>query len=619
MKENKAFEIEILPDKIKHQFPSPISLRKAFEELNLHLLYPCGGNHSCGKCAIQFLGQCPEPTYQDSLFFTPQELQQGWRLSCMTNIYQSGTVLIPGENRLNHLTGLRTSVPEQISVKPPLKKYFLKLSAATLENLKSDIQLIQEEVDREYQIQSTVSLPVLKKLPVVLRENGYQVTVTVMEQEIIDIEGGNTVDQAYGLAIDLGTTTVVISLHHLPSGETIDIAASINPQARFGSDLISRLTYISQQTDGLEHLHKVIIQGINSLIAELCKTHQVDNNNLYIITLSGNAGMNHLLLGINPQSLALAPYTPVFKDLRKEKAVDLGLAVNGQANILIAPNLGGFVGGDVVADMLVAGFGKKEEGSKLLIDIGTNCEVVVETDSIRLTASSPAGPALEGACISFGMRAESGAIYDAHWQGSELSVDTIDDEPARGICGSGLFHLIDVLIQKKILKSTGKWCESDDLDTEEAAEFYRQRMGLYRGEYAALITGVLQGAKRNIYLTQTDIRAFQLAKSAITSAWLVLCRLAEIQPLAIKNVYLAGAFGNFIRPQTAVDLKLVPAIDLNRIHFIGNASLEGARRILLDQEQLKQVDLLARTTRFVEMAGRADFQDLYIQNMMLYE
>ncbi len=491
--------------------------------------------------------------------------------------------------------------------------------AEGLQNLKCDIQLVQEEIEREYQIRATVSLPVLRRLPEVLRENDYQVTVTVMDQEIIDVEGGNTVEQAFGLAIDLGTTTVVVSLHHLLSGETIDIAASINPQARFGSDLISRLTYISQQADGLEHLHKVIIQGINSLVAELCKIHQVATNNVYLMTLSGNAGMNHLFLGINPQSLALAPYTPVFKELRKERAADLGLAVSTGANILITPNLGGFVGGDVLADMLVAGFGQKDKKSKLLIDIGTNCEVVVETDSIRMTASSPAGPALEGASISFGMRAESGAIYDAHWQGSELLVDTIDDEPARGICGSGLFHLIDVLIQKKIIKSTGKWNEQSDLDTAEIIEFYRQRMGLYRGEHALLIEGVLQGAKRNIYLTQTDIRAFQLAKSAITSAWQVLCQLAGIQPLAIEDVYLAGAFGNFIRPRTAVDLKLVPAIDLNRIHFIGNASLEGARRILLDQDQLKQVDWLAASTRFVELAGRADFQDLYVQNMILYE
>jgi uncharacterized 2Fe-2S/4Fe-4S cluster protein (DUF4445 family) len=619
MKENKKLWIEILPDNIRHQFPSPVALKKVCEELNLHLLYPCGGNHSCGKCAVQFVGHCPDPTYQDRLFFTPHELEQGWRLSCLVQIGQSSTVRIPLENRLNQLTALKSSVAEQISLQPALKKYFLKLSPATPQHLKSDIQLVQEVIDREYQIQSTVSLAVLKRLPMVLRENAYRLTVTVMGQEIIDIEGGDTVSQLYGLAIDLGTTTLVISLHNLCSGETVDITSSINPQARFGTDLISRLSYITQQADGLEHLHKVIIQGINSLVAELCKIHQVDTRHLYVITVSGNAGMNHLLLGINPQSLALAPYTPVFKQMRKERAIDLGLAVNEQAAILVAPNLGGFVGGDVLADMLVAGFGGAGGASRLLIDIGTNCEVVVETDSIRLTASSPAGPALEGACISFGMRAESGAIYDAHWQGNELVIDTIDNEPARGICGSGLFHLIDALIQKKILKSTGRWAGTDDLANSEMDEIYRQRMGSFRGESALLINGILHGAKRNIYLTQSDIRAFQLAKSAITSAWQVLCRLAEIQPLAIGNVYLAGAFGNFIRPQTAVDLNLVPGIGLDRIHFIGNASLEGARRILLNREQLSQIDLLARTTRFVELAGRADFQDLYIQNMMLYE
>ena len=614
---SKVHWIEILPDKVKLKSTSPVSLKRVLDEINLHVLYPCGGNHTCGKCAVQFQGSVPEPSYHDYLFFTPQELQEGWRLSCVTVISSSCTVLIPAENRLYYNKELKTSAHEPISAQPVLKKYYLKLIPASLDNLKGDVQLIQEGIYKEHQLETILLLPVLKRLPAILRDNQYQITVTVMNQKILDIEGGNTVDKAYGVAIDLGTTSLVASLHHLPSGETIGIASSINPQVRFGADLISRFTYISRERGGLEQLQQEIIQGINSLIAELCGSFEVSLKNLYLLTVSANSGMNHLLLGINPQSLAMAPYTPVFKDLREEKATDLGLEVNEEAVVMVLPNLGGFVGGDVLADMLVAGFGKGEGIYKLLIDIGTNCEVVVESDSIRLATSAPAGPALEGACISFGMRAESGAIYDAHWQENELLVDTIDNEPARGICGSGLFHLVDALLQKKIIKTSGKWAEYNELDSKAAKDFYSQKMGIHSGEPALLVCGIINGARRNVYLTQGDIRAFQLAKSAITSAWQVLCNLAGLQPSVIAQVYIAGAFGNFIRSRAAIALKLVPAIDINRIHFIGDASLEGARRVLLNVTHLNQVELLARTTQFVELAGRADFEELYVQNLML--
>jgi uncharacterized 2Fe-2S/4Fe-4S cluster protein (DUF4445 family) len=613
----EALWIEILPDKIRHQFPSPIALKTVFEEIDLPVLYPCGGNHTCGKCAVQFKGSCPDPSYHDQLFFTPQELQEGWRLSCVTVVSSPSTVYIPAENRLYYNREVKTSLQELIPVQPVLKKYFLKLSPATLENLKGDIQLVQENIYQEHQIRTTLPLSVLKRLPAVLRENRYQLTVTVLNQQIIDIEGGDKVEHAYGLAVDLGTTSLVASLHHLPSGETLGIASSINPQVRFGADLISRLTYLSREKNGLLHLQQVIIQAINSLIEELCGSYDISLRNLYILTVSGNSGMNHLLLGIDPQSLALAPYTPVFKELREEKGRDLGLEVNEQAIVMVLPNLGGFVGGDVLADMLVAGFGQGDRTIKLLIDIGTNCEVVVETGAVRLTASAPAGPALEGSCISFGMRAEPGAIYDAHWQGNELLVDTIDNEPARGICGSGLFHLIDALMQKKIIQSNGKWATVDDLNNETVTGFYRQKMGTHNGEVAVLLCGVLTGAKRNVYLTQGDIRAFQLAKSAITSAWQVLCGLARIQPSAIDEVYIAGAFGNFIRSRAAINLNVVPRIDINRIHFIGDASLEGSRRVLLNDQELNRIEKLAATTQFIELAGRTDFQELYVHNLLL--
>jgi uncharacterized 2Fe-2S/4Fe-4S cluster protein (DUF4445 family) len=617
MSAEKKFSIEILPDGIRYDSPSGISLKQFFEEIKLPVLYPCGGNHSCGKCAVQFLKQPPAPSYEDNLFFTPGEIEQGWRLACTTRISASTTLLIPDELRLNRMIGLKSSVHKHITPQLTLKKYFLHVSPPTLQNLKSDTELILDALEKEFQQHPVISLAVVKKLPALLHNQNRSLTVTVLDQECIQVEEGNTVDRAYGLAVDLGTTTLVVSLHHLPSGQTLGIESTVNPQALFGADLISRLTFVAREPEGLLKLQTTVLQGINNLIAGLCKMQQVQPENIYLMTLAGNAGMNHLFLGIDPQYLALAPYTPVFKELRKEKAMDLQVNILDRAKILVAPNLGGFVGGDVLADMLVAGFGKEEAEIKLLIDIGTNCEVVLEIPGMRLAASSPAGPALEGACISFGMRAEAGAIYDAAWMQEDLVVATIDGDPPRGICGSGLFHLINALLELNVIKPGGKWADQDDVTDPAIKKFFREKMSHIKAESALLVAGTFNSAKRNIYLTQSDIRAFQLAKSAITSAWQVLCRKAAIKPEDIRNVYIAGAFGNFIRPGAAVDLNLVPKIDRDHIHFIGNASLEGARRMLLDQENIWQVERLARQTQFIELAGREDFQELYVENLLL--
>ena len=345
-----------------------------------------------------------------------------------------------------------------------------------------------------------------------------------------------------------------------------------------------------------------MIRYIGQTIGTGCQETGISPEDINHIVLSANTVMNHIFLGVDPVQIAQAPYTPVFSRARSVPAGDLGLEILAEAPVFISPNIGGFVGGDVVSDMLVAGFGRNSKGARLLIDIGTNCEVVLEYNGRIWAASSPAGPALEGVCITHGMRAVPGAILDAKIVNDDLELQTVGNEAPRGICGSGLFHLADVLSSMGFIASSGRIREPAAVPDKRFAK----ATGRIRTE---------EDHRRSIAvsemidLTQDDLREFQLAKAAIASAWQYLCSSAGCRPEEINTVYIAGAFGNYIRPQAAIDLK--------QVHFIGNASLEGARMMLLNQKYQRRAGRLAEQTVFIELAGRPEFQDIYIENMGL--
>ena len=316
--------------------------------------------------------------------------------------------------------------------------------------------------------------------------------------------------------------------------------------------------------------------------------------------------MNHFFLGINPKNLGFAPFKPEFYKMKEVLARKVGLTIQPQASVYVMPNIGGYVGGDIISDLLCAGFGKQDHKIKLLIDIGTNCEVVLEHPDGRLATSSPAGPALEGACIRFGMRAESGAIYDIDDSGNVL---TIKNNPVRGICGSGLFHLIDALYTIGLIKASGLIEDNKSNSRFVIREFESQKLILLDNEGSQ--------SAREVYLTQGDVREFQLARAAIIAAWKMLSDLAGIKTSDIDDVYIAGAFGNFIRPEAAIKLGLVPLRDINKIHLIGNGSLEGGRLILTNADLLDRASNLAETTKFVELGGKPEFQEVFVENMTL--
>ena len=449
-------------------------------------------------------------------------------------------------------------------------------------------------------------------MPETVRNGQDQITLTFYQGQIIAVESSDTRKKLYGIALDLGTTTIVFSIIDLNHGKTEYLHAGPNPQRKFGDDLISRLAYLGKGKKHLDTMNESVIDLLNHMIHQRCREIHILPDHIMMLTLSANTVMNHLFLGVDPRHIGQAPYTPVFAHARSFSAEQIGLDINPQAPVLISPNIGGFVGGDIVSDMLVAGFGKHRKHVQLLIDIGTNCEVVLEKDGQIWAASSPAGPALEGACISSGIPAAPGAILDADLARDDLNLLTIDHQTPRGICGSGLFHLVDLFYRMEFIDTNGRIRKRQDITDPVLRKIAEKRITEAENHYRAITV------HHHIQLNQNDIRQFQMAKAAIAAAWQLLCEKAGCLPANIGSVYIAGAFGNYIRPKAAVDLGMIPSIDLKKIHFIGNASLvQGARMMLINRKYQKKADRLARMVNFVELAGRPEFQEKYVENMRL--
>ena len=604
--QNKMHRICIEPEGKKIPVPSGSALVDILQSSGYPIILPCGGNGSCGKCLVKFLSGAPKPVYEETLFITRKQLDNGMRLACLSRIRDDARLSIERIRELTREQILTTGRSHQIKPEPAVSKKIVAVTPASLENLKSDEQIILQKGDLSIEI-----LDILRQLPGFIRQGKPRATLTFYQRKVISVESGDTRDRMFGIALDLGTTTIVFSIIDLIHGKTLSLHAGPNPQRQFGDDLISRLTYVRGGTDHLRKLRSGVIDYLNRMVHKGCKELQISPTDQFMLTVSGNTVMNHIFLGVDPSRIGHAPYTPVFTHARSFTAEQLDLNIHPQAPVFISPNIGGFVGGDIISDMLVAGFGRRNKGVQLLIDIGTNCEVVLEKDGSLWAASSPAGPALEGACIAHGMRAVSGAILDAKLKEAELEVQTINQETPKGICGSGLFHLVDLFFRLHLINSSGRINKPEDVTDTVSRHVAESRITTLNDHSRSI------NIYENILLTQNDIREFQLAKAAIASAWQFLCETAGCQPADVENVYIAGAFGNYIRPQAAINLGLIPALELNRVHFIGNASLEGARMMLLNRKYQKTADRIAKRTNFIELAGRPEFQEKYVQNMRL--
>jgi uncharacterized 2Fe-2S/4Fe-4S cluster protein (DUF4445 family) len=461
-----------------------------------------------------------------------------------------------------------------------------------------------------------ISLQILKKIPILIRKADFKITVTICNDEIIDIESGNTAKKSYGIAFDIGTTTVVGYLIDLGSGEELSAIAKTNPQVIHGDDVISRIGFAQQPKGGLEKLQKEAVNTLNEIIRETTQKAKIDKCNIYEAVIVGNTCMHHLFLGLNPINLASSPYIPIIKESLSLKVKDIpGLSLNPAANIYMLPNISAFVGADILAGILSTSMWR-EDKTILLVDLGTNGEVVLGSKGEFWACSAAAGPAFEGSRISSGMRAAEGAIDKVKIDNKFITYKVIEDGKVRGICGSGLIDLIAELLKLGLINKSGKFIDREEGNSELSEEIRKRIIKEQKGNKFLLVKGKETENEKPIYLTQRDIREVQLAKAAIFAGIKILLKEVNIPLRDIQEIFLAGAFGNFIDKKSAIRIGLLPNLSLKKIESVGNAAGRGAEITLCSKKMREVSEEISKKVKYVELSSRPDFQEEFIKAMI---
>lgn len=416
----------------------------------------------------------------------------------------------------------------------------------------------------------------------------------------------------YGLSFDIGTTTVVGRLWDLTRAKSLGTAARTNPQSDYGADVISRIMYCNMAEGNLRKMQHKISDCLNDVIEELSKEFNIDSLNIRKISAVGNTTMSHLLLGIDPKSLALAPFTPGFTGSVFAYAKDLNIKIHPEAKVNVLPNIAGHVGSDTVAVLLSSNL-KKMEGGNLAIDIGTNGEILLACNGQVLACSTAAGPAFEGACIEQGMRAATGAIEGVRITSNDVELSVIGETQPLGICGSGLIDCVAELLKSGLVTDKGKLLTKEEaLNTGLTDSIINRLVKGNKGNSFILY----QGARgKTIAITQKDIREVQLAKGAILAGIRIMLQQLELTNDDIQRVFLAGAFGNYIKKDSAITIGLLPDIPVEKVISIGNAAGVGASMALLSDASLKEANELAESTEHIELALHPDFQAIFLKSM----
>jgi len=413
-----------------------------------------------------------------------------------------------------------------------------------------------------------------------------------------------------GIALDIGTTSVAATLFNLYSGEERDSAAAHNRQIRFGDDVISRIKYVREHPDGLAVLQKEVLRTVNRLILILCKSCDEKVSSVFHIAVAGNTTMQQILIGIDPSELGEYPFAPAFREAQYLPARSIGLKAAPAAELVVFPQIGGFVGGDTVAGLLAAGFDNLKSPS-LFVDIGTNGEIALFSGGEIYAASTAAGPAFEGARIYHGMRAKEGAVDQVWMVGDQLHCHTIGDGKPSGLCGSALIDCVALLLENGVVDTSGRMAVSPRTPAPLVSRIFE---GPDRQPAFALTYG--EDNQPEVFLTQRDVRELQLASGTIRAGIETLLHMAGLRAKDLDGISLAGGFGNYIRREKALVIGLLPTVHYLKIHFIGNAALTGAKRGLLARTEMDRAGKILEMTRHVDLSAQPEFSDLFMEHMM---
>jgi len=562
----------------------------------------CGGHGTCHKCKVRVAPAGPASRH-DERTFTPAQLQAGWRLACLAQATSDLAVDVPPLT--TRPKAATVGVGRQVILRPAVQKRYVELDEPTLADQRTDLDRLLAAID---DLELTADLPVLRRLPKVLREADFKVTAVVVDEALIDVEPGDTSTVRYAVAFDLGTTTVVATLLDVETGTPMAVASMLNKQQPYGGDVITRISATMMDPDTLGRLQEASAATLRELTEQVCKEADVDPAHVYEVALAGNATMTALALGIDPEPLGVAPFVMTTATPPTVLATDLGLDVHPRARAAIFPSLGAYVGGDIVAGMLATGM-DRDKRTRLFVDVGTNCEIVLSDGDTVLATAAPAGPAFEGGAIRCGMRAADGAIEVVKLTDDDVELGVIGDVEPRGLCGSGLVDVVAELVRVGLLDSSGRF-----VPDEIAAE----KLPALADRFTRIGEERIFVLHEDVYLSQRDVRELQFAKAAISTGWTLLLEQLGLEHDDVQQVLLAGSFGSYLSPAAAVRIGLVPQLPVLRIVSAGNVAGEGAKMALLSVRERAGARALLEEVEYVELSDRADFNDRFVEQLAFH-
>ena len=664
--DKKQYMVIFQPSARRGLVDAGINLIEASRQLGVDIEALCGEKKVCGKCKVRIeegyyekfgitstRSNCSAWQEEEEKFFSAAQKEEGYRLACVAKVEGDLLVFVPEEARAGKQVVSKAARDIHIDHNPAVKQYYVEVVPPTFEEPAGDFERISAELLRNFGLRDlNIDWHTLRKLPKRQREGNWGVTVAVwMDKEIVRVLPGKQID-SYGVAIDVGTTTIAAYLCNLRTMEVIKTVSMMNPQCKYGEDVMARITYHMSNPGGLEKMSDDLIEGLNRLVVEACdSTHppkkrkkkkdddeiieapdvkdSKDEDKVYLnlmpndivdLTLVCNTAMHHIFLKLDPEFVGLAPFPPVIHRSLDIKARDLGIKINDSAYIHILPNEAGFVGADNVG-VLIAEEPYKHNQIQLLIDIGTNGELVLGNNKKLISCSCATGPALEGAQLSYGMRAAPGAIERIHIDPETHDVDykvigrdawlkysKPEDMKTKGICGSGILDVLAELYSSGVIMKSGRFTKKQKSDR------YRVNPDTKQPEF------VIAWAKetsigKDVVITQKDIRQIQLGKGALYTGCKLMMRRMGLEKVDV--IKIAGAFGTHVDKTKALIMGLFPDCDLENVLSVGNAAGDGARAALLNREKRNEANWVSRNVEYIELTVESDFQQQFMESMQI--
>ncbi len=586
---DESFEVTFMNQGYSKRYPKGTNLLDIIRKENIPLSFACGGGGTCGKCLVRIPGTLTKPTVAEENHISQEDLVKGYRLACQTILTEP----------------LKLEIEEEKSSQIILQKGLLEIDQ--VDPLWGNLIIERPEILSWQNIASKLENPfiptigTLQKMAQLEKQSlrHSKLRLEYFQNRIIDIDRWENrqsrIHDKLGVAVDVGTTTLAAYIVNLHSGRILKTASAYNPQTQYGADIITRIQYASTP-EGLERLHQLIISAINQLLLELVKGEETGLQEIIQLNLVGNSCMAYILMNINPEGLGRVPFEPVFKQMLEFDPIELGISLHPQARAFLFPGIGGFIGADISAGVLACRLspGRKE----LFIDIGTNCEMVLSGYGKMVGCSTAAGPAFEGATIDCGMLAKPGAITDIALKTETIVLTTIHEESPAGICGTGLIRIMVEFLKKGIIDASGSFIKQvhHPLYDRDAQRFY-----------------MVRDSSRSIYISQQDIRQFQLAKGAIRCGIELMLKRLGLSAGQLETIYLAGAFGTYLDPEDAIYLGLLPAVAARKIRTVGNTAGTGAVLGLISQTALNDLRNRVQDIEHIELADDPEFTEKFME------